>query len=62
MWLAIGLIALVVALFVGFGLNAWKALKLSDKQLKYIDKSKLKNWDKDGWDDDDKDEPPSSQS
>lgn len=53
MWLAILCIALVAALLGGLALNAWKALKLSDKQLKHIDKSKLKNWDDDGWDDND---------
>jgi hypothetical protein len=61
MWLALGLVALVAMLFIGFGLNAWKALKLSNKSFKYVDKSKLKNWDEDGWDDQD-DEPPPPQS
>lgn len=53
MWLAIAAIVLVVGLILGIALNAWKALKLSDKQLKNIDKSKLKDWDEDGWDDKD---------
>lgn len=52
MWLALGFVAFAALLLIGLGLNAWKALKLSDKQLKNIDKSKLKDWNEDGWDND----------
>jgi len=42
---------MVIGFVVGLGWHTWKALKSSDAMLKHIDKSKLRDLDKDQWND-----------
>lgn len=48
-WLVI---AIVVGLIVRTTISAWRQLRDSEKMLKDIDKSKLKDLGSDGWDGD----------
>lgn len=48
-WLVIALVVGVLAQTV---ISAWRRLRASEKMLDKVDKSKLKNLDSDGWDDD----------
>ncbi len=43
---------IVVAIIVERSISAWKQLGKSEKMLEKVDKSKLKNLDDDGWNDD----------
>lgn len=47
-WLAI---AVVLGLIIHTITSAWRRLRDSEKMLKNVDKSKLKNLGSDGWDD-----------
>ena len=49
--LKLGLLLLLAAmLFVGLGRQAWRMLSAQERQLKQLDKSKLKNLSDDEWD------------
>lgn len=48
-WLVI---AVVVGLIVRTVMSAWRQLRASEKMLKDVDKSKLKDLGDDGWDGD----------
>lgn len=44
-------IALAVVIVGGLMRSSWRMLKQSEKMLKRVDKNKIRELDKDGWDD-----------